>query len=97
ENLVSDFQVTRDQRARLLAGSFEPLDFDVKPFGCEPGAVYVLAWRPGQPAWEPGHGVRAHRVPVWWLTVDTVQRHRKGFWRVRFDVTDNRDPDVFLR
>src|SRR6185295_18007339 len=34
---------------------------------------------------------------VWWLTVDTVQRRRKGFWRVRFDVTDNRDPDVFLR
>lgn len=94
---MSDFKVSSSQRQRLLAGDYTPLDFDTKPYELEPGAVYVLAWERGQPAWEPGHGVRALRVPVWFITVTVVQRHRKGFWRARFDVTDNRDPDVFLR
>jgi hypothetical protein len=97
---VSSFSVTAGQRRRLLEGDYTPLDFDVKPFGCEPGAVYVLAWRRAEATLvDEAHGLvaRTPRHPVWYLTVREVQRHRKGFWRVRFDVTDLRDTDLFLR
>ncbi len=83
---MSGFALSSEQRRGLLAGSLEPLDFDDKP-GFEPGARYVLAWAPGQPAWVDGYGIRALRVPVWYITVSGVQRHRKGFWRVRFDAS----------
>jgi hypothetical protein len=97
---VSDFSVTATQRRRLLEGDYTPLDFDVKPFGCEPDAVYVLAWRRAEATLvDEAHGLvaRTPRHPVWYLTVTRVQRHRKGFWRVQFDVTDLRDSDLFLR
>lgn len=94
---MSDFSVSQVQRQRLLAGDYRtPLDFDTKPYELEPGAVYVLAWTGGPSAWEDGYGIRRPKVPVWYITVTAVQRHRKGFWRARFDVTDNRDPDLWL-
>jgi hypothetical protein len=100
---VSDFALSSTQRRRLLDGSFGPLEFDVKPHGCVEGAVYVLAWRRG---WsvvceEDSHVIRVPRHPVWWLTVKSVKRVRNRklelVWRVQFDVTDRRDPDVWLR
>lgn len=88
--------MTQDQRRQLLGEDYGPLDFDDEP-GFDIGARYVLGWGRGQPVWEDGYGVRCPRVAVWFVTVSSVQRHRKGFWRVRVDVTDNRDPDLFLR
>lgn len=95
---MSEFQVSLEQRRRLLAGDLSPLDFDTKPYGCEPGATYVLSWSKAQ-ATIVGEGevVRIPRAAVWFLTVTAVVRHRKGFWRVQHEVTDLRDRDVFLR
>lgn len=95
---MSEFQITAAQRRRLLEGESSPLDFEIKPHGCEPGAVYVLSWSKAQ-ATIVGEGevVRIPRRAVWFLTVTAVVRHRKGFWRVQHEVTDLRDRDVFLR
>lgn len=100
---MSDFQISGAQRRRLKAGNYAPLEFDTKPYGCEPGARYVLAWKKasvavldrdtGECAVTPAH-------PTWFLTVTSVRRRRKGMvlvWEVRFEVTDRRDPDMFLK
>ena len=96
---MSDFTISDTQRWRAQRGDTKPwLDFDIKPYGCRPGATYVLRWsRPEKLLCEDGVVIRIPRTPVWWLTVTAVQRHRKGFWRVRYDTTDRRDPTLFLR
>jgi hypothetical protein len=95
---LSDFSITSEQRQHLLNGTYEPLKFDVKPNGCERGASYVLSYSKAKAIWcDDGHVIRVPRAPVWYLIVTNVQRHRKGFWRVEFQVVDLRDPDLYLR
>lgn len=97
---MSDFSVSLHQRRRLLAGDYTPLEFKEKPYGCEPGAVYVLAWkRASATAYPDGFVAHTPACPVWFLTVTKVRRWRKGMglvWTVRFDVTDRRDQDLWL-
>ena len=100
---ISDFSVSLEQRRRLLQGDYAALTFKTKPFGCDPGGRYVLAWKrasvtvldedSGECAVTPAH-------PVWFITVKKVARVWKGdelVWRVTFDVTDRRDADLWLR
>jgi hypothetical protein len=72
--------------------------FDIKPFDCEPGAVYVLSWRREQriPIRETGEVVIVPRAAELYLTVTSVLRRSAGGWSVRFDVTDLRDSTVWL-
>jgi hypothetical protein len=92
-----NFRVDAGQRKRLLGGDFRPLDFDIKPFGCEPGSSYVLRrTQPVRLVCEDGVVLTIPSEPSHWITVTSVRRHRKGFWRVRFDVHDRRDPVRFL-
>lgn len=99
---MSDLELTRAQRQRLKAGDYSPLDF---PIGdppappCSEGDRHVIKMQPATASVSRDDGFvsRTPEHPVLYLTVTSVQRHRKGFWRVRFDVTDLRDPDVFLR
>lgn len=105
---MSDFAVSQAQRRRLLAGDYGPLDFPYEvdkqgkplPPPCKEGDVYVLSWQCG---WatvldeKTGDFTGAPRRPVWFLTVTSVKRHRKGHWRAYHAVTDIRDTDVFLR
>ena len=97
--LTSDFTITDAQRRRTKRTDTKPwLDFDIKPYGCRPGATYVLRWsKPDKLLCGDGAVIQIPRQPVWWLTVTAVQRHRKGFWRVRYDTTDRRDPTLFLK
>lgn len=101
---MSDFSISSEQRQKLLEGVYRPLMFDVKPAGCEPGSRYVLVWsRPSVVVVGEGTDVevvRTPRAPAWFLTVKSTNRVRKGdrlVWLVRFDVTDLRDRDVFLK
>jgi hypothetical protein len=97
---VSDFKINSKDRVRLLSGDFRPLTFETKPFGCEPGAMYVLARkRASATAYADGSVVCIPEHPVWWITVTKVQRVVKGDqlgWSVRFEVTDRRDSDLWL-
>ena len=81
-----------------MHGDYSPLDFDVKPYELKPGARYVIGWSKAS-AIHVGDGevVRIPAEPIRFLTVTKVLRHRKGFWRALFEVTDLRDRDVFLR
>jgi hypothetical protein len=98
---VSDFKVSSEQRQRLLDEKYAPLEFDIKPTECVPGAEYVLSWAPASAVvCEDGHVIRTPRRPVWFLTVTSCKRILKGHrfvWDVRFRVTDLRDPDLWLR
>ena len=113
---MSDFAIRQDQRRMLLEGKYKPLVFqgvldpegkDPLPFGCRPGARYVLAWkRATATVVDPDRGVvsRIPRHPTWFITVTEVSggpRKPRQLadrpWVVRYTVTDIRDPDVFLR
>jgi len=104
--VLSDFQITQLQRRRLLSGNYKPLVFDTKPVverpgeeprGLEPGDRYVLAWqRASATAYEDGFVARTPRLPVWFITVRRVVRRNDGGWLVGYDVTDNRDRDLWL-
>jgi hypothetical protein len=94
--------VTAEQRRQLIRRDSKPwLDFDVKPYGLEPGARYVLQWQRGSshvvvgPNEEP-YVFSLPRHPVWWIEITDVVRHRKGFWRARYDMFDLRDPTLYL-
>jgi hypothetical protein len=95
---VSDFSILLEQRRRLLNGNFAPLVFDTKPYGCEPGARYVLSWsRETATAFDDGEVVRTPSVPEFYIQVTKITRRVEGGWLVRFDVFDYRDPTVWLR
>ena len=95
---MSDFNLSAGQRRSLAAGRKKPLEFPVKPYGCRTGARYVIQYtRARVIALEDGQVVRIPREPVWWVTVTTVVRHRKGHWVARYDITDLRDPTLFLK
>jgi len=107
---LSDFAVTQLQRRRLLEGNYRALKFlgaadperkDPLPHGCKVGARYVLAWqRASATAYEDEDGgvfvARTLRVPLWFITVTKITG-APGPWTVRFDVTDLRDSDLWLR
>jgi hypothetical protein len=98
----SGFQISAAQRRRLLEGDYKALQFAIKPSGCEPGARYVLAYQAASATvCEDGFVARTPRRPVWWITVTKVEddpiRRPDARWLVRFDVTDLRDRDLFLR
>lgn len=101
---MSDFAISSEQRRRLLAGDYTALKFRIKP--CNIGDRYVLAWRQKEVRvyqFEDGSEpftLHVPKHPVWFLTVtrvDRVDRNAEVNWRVRFDVTDLRDHDTFLR
>jgi hypothetical protein len=106
----SDFSIDAAQRRRLLEGDYSALQFEIKPTGCEPGARYVLAYKAASASVyksddeQEAFIVRSPRAAVWFLTVKGGREAPKRVWRgdelrwvVRFDVTDLRDRDVFLR
>ncbi len=105
---MSDFQLDQAQRRRLLEGNMAPLEFVEKPWvegqgrGIEPGDRYVLSWKRGSVTvldTDTGECAVTPRHPVWFLTVTKVGRRRRGsvlVWEVRFEVTDRRDPDLWL-
>ena len=97
--LTSDFTISDQQRRRTQRTDVKPwLNFNIKPYGCRPGATYVLRWsKPDKLLCGDGAVIQIPRQPLWWLTVTAVQRHRKGFWRVRYDTTNRRDPTLFLK
>lgn len=90
-------RLSRIQRSRLLAGDYRPLVCDIKPFDCQPGAQYVLNWRQESRTHDEGNVFVAPREPVRWLVVTKVTRRQAGGWLVRFDVTDHRDSERYLR
>lgn len=94
--MKSGFKISAEQRQRLLAKDYRPLVFDIKPTGCEPGAIYVLA-RARDWGVEDGRLRHLPPAPVWFITVTSRKRRRQGGWIAWFNVTDLRDPDVFLR
>ena len=95
---MSDFNLTADQRRSLAAGRKKPLEFPVKPYGCQPQARYVIQYtRSRVLLLEDGHVVRIPAEPVWWITITHLVRHRKGHWVARYDITDLRDPTLFLK
>lgn len=114
---MSDFSISQVQRQRLLAGQYSPLVFqgvlepddsrERLPYGCEPGARYVLAWKQAQATVldeDTGEVAIMPHHPTWFITVTAVEggprRPRQLAdrpWVVRFSVTDVRDTDVFLR
>ncbi len=104
---MSDFSISARQRQRLLEGDYRALKFlgaaapwanpDPLPDGCKVGARYVLAWKRAEAVgFEDGTAWRRPRHPVWYITVTKI-RGEPGPWTVRFDVTDLRDRDLFLR
>ena len=87
-----------EERRRLLAGDYSPIDLGPDEPRPEVGDVCVLKVQKATASVSrDGFVSRTPEHPVLYLTVTSVQRHRKGFWRVRFDVTDLRDPVKFLR
>lgn len=96
--MTSQFQIDRAQRLRLLAGCYDPLVFETKPYGCEPGAIYVLQWSQASSSVMPNGDVVHHRaVPEWFIVVTSVVWRSAGGWAVRFDVTDRRDQIRYLK
>jgi hypothetical protein len=97
--ISTDFKITVDQRRRLLRGEYQPLVFDVKPYGCQEGAHYVVSRSSAHAAYDPvsGQTKRFPTTALHWITVRSVKRGPDGRWLVRFDVVDNRDPDKYLR
>jgi hypothetical protein len=90
--------LTRAQRGQLLAGNYGPLVCEVKPYGCAPGAQYVLNWQQEKRTCDDdGNVFVLPRAPVRWITVTKVSRRQNGGWLVRFDVTDRRDGERYLR
>lgn len=85
------------QRSRLLAGDYRPITFATKPYGCDPGATYVLNWRQESRTHDGGDVFVIPKAPLRWLTVTRVVRRTDGGWLVRFDVTDHRDSERYLR
>lgn len=95
---MKSFRLSRDQRERLLEGNYSQLKMSVKPFGCEPGSVYVLNWqRELRSTDNDGNVVVVPREPLRWITVRTTVRRADGDWVVRFDVTDRRHPVRLVR
>lgn len=95
---MKSFRLSREQRERLLEGNYNPLRFKTKPFGCEPGSVYVLNWqRELRSTDNQGNVIVVDRQPLRWITVRTAQRRPDGDWLVRFDVTDRRHPVRLVR
>lgn len=96
--LRMSFQLSKDQRRRLLAEDYRPLIFEIKPHGCDPGVRYVLCWSKSSLVYdEEGGSFQTPREPLWWIAVKTVKRQPDRLWLVRYDVVDRRDPDRFLR
>jgi hypothetical protein len=92
------FQLPKDQRDKLLAENYAPLVVVRKPFGCEPGARYVLKKQKQRRFCnEDGTVVTIPEEDLWWITVTKVQRRISGDWLVRFDVTDRRHPVRLVR
>lgn len=60
--------------------------------GMVAGAVHVLSWsRPrGSVDEESGEGMKPPPEPLFWIEVRKVVRHKRGHWRVLFDVFDRR-------
>jgi hypothetical protein len=85
----SAFSLPQHERLRLQAGNYSPVLLETKPFGCEPGAIYVLSWTRGTREVE--------RAPVHFVTVTKVVRHRKGGWLIYMSASDYRMPTRFLR
>jgi len=98
----TQFSLDRDRRQRLLKGDTRAFVFtgdkeDRKPYGCQPGATYVLSWSRPQYSREQGQRVEVPRQATHYIVVTDVRRHRKGGWMVRFDVVDNRERVRYLR
>lgn len=98
------FPLSQGLRRRLLQGNWRPLRFeydpqaerDGLPDGLEPGATYVLAWSHRSRSAVDGIVIEIPREPKCWFEVTKIGRHKSGDWLVRFDVTDRREPDLFL-
>lgn len=91
------FSLPREERLRLLAGDYRPVLLDVKPLGCEPGATYVLSWSRSSRTHVGDVVITVPRIPLRYLTVVDIKRHRKGGWLIRIDVQDYRFPMRYLR
>jgi hypothetical protein len=101
---LKSFRLSREQRERLLEGNYSALKFKTKPFGCEPGSVYVLNWqRELRSTDDQGNVIVVDRQPLRWITVRSVQRRplmsegSGANWVVKFDVTDRRHPVRLVR
>lgn len=97
-----------DYKPLVFQGVLEPDNRAERlPYGCCVGARYVLAWKAAQATVidkEKGIVSVMPRHPVWFITVTAVEggpRKPRELadrpWVVRFQVTDIRDSDVFLR
>jgi hypothetical protein len=90
------------QHRRLVKGDFSPLDFPYDPDDLDHGrpaeCCVVLEWEPARTLWDhdSSQHVRVPRQPLLWIETAAVQRHRKGFWRVQFHVTDLRHQPHYM-
>lgn len=91
-------KLTRDERSRLLGDCKElpAVIREEEPNVKQGDTIIVLRARPPRHA-DPddGHVFDAPLEPVVWLTVRQVVRHRKGGWKVRYDVTDLREAPLY--
>jgi len=92
------FKLSAAHRRQLLEGNYNALNFALKPYGCEKGAVYVLNWqRESRSCDDDGNVIVVPRAPLRWIRITSVKRRPDGTWVASFDVVDDRHPKRLIR
>lgn len=91
-------KLTREERARILAGDASALKRKEKP-DVEEGEEYVLIWSPARTVVtdrRTGETADYPRRPLLWVEFAKPKRHRDGTHRVSMTVHDERPKTRFL-